>query len=102
MAANIVEEHTSKKCSPYATVPNIDEVNQLDKRQGVEPFKISLRFRFKKFYFSRFRFKTFQKFKFRFGSGSVALKFKGSGSVWVHRNHIFKVQVWFRFTTSKF
>ena len=38
--------------------------------QGVEPFKISL----------RFRFKTFQKFGFRFGSGSVAPKFKGSGS----------------------
>ena len=28
-----------------------------------------------------FRFKTFQKFGFRFGSGSVAPKFKGLGSV---------------------
>ena len=27
-----------------------------------------------------FRFRTFQKFGFRFGSGSVAPKFKGSGS----------------------
>ena len=50
----------------------------------------------------RFRCKTFQKFGCRFGSGSVAPKFKGSGSVRVHRNQIFKVQVRFRFTTSKF
>ena len=48
----------------------------------------------------RFRFKTFQKFGFRFGSGSVAPKFKGS--VRVYRNQIFKVQVRFRFTKSKF
>ena len=41
----------------------------------------------------RFRFKTFQKFGFRFGSGSVAPKFKGLGSVRVHQNQIFKVQV---------
>ena len=43
------------------------------KKQGVESFKILL----------RFKFKTFQKFGFRFGSGSVATKFKGSGSVQV-------------------
>ena len=50
----------------------------------------------------RFRFKIFQKFEFRFGSGWVAPKFRGSGSVRVHRNQIFKVQVRFRFTKSKF
>ena len=49
----------------------------------------------------RFRFKTFQKFGFRFGSGLVAPKFKGSGSVRVHQNQIFKVQVRFRFTEKK-
>ena len=38
-----------------------------------------------------FRFKTFQIFGFRFGSGSVAPKFKGSGSVRVHRNQTLKV-----------
>ena len=62
--------------------------------QGVEPFKISLRFRFK--------FKTFQKFGFRFGSGSVAPKFEGSNSVQVHRFEILKVRVRFRFNDLKF
>ena len=50
----------------------------------------------------RFRFKTFQKFGFRFGLGSVAPKFKGLGSVQVHRFEILKVLVWFRFNDLKF
>ena len=62
--------------------------------QGVEPFKTSLRLRFK--------FKTFQKFGFRFGSGSVAPKFKGLGSVQVHRFEILKVRIRFRFNDLKF
>ena len=45
-------------------------------KQEVEPFEISLRFRFKKFNFLtvqfRFRFKTFEKYGFRFDSGSLA------------------------------
>ena len=67
---------------------------QLQKKQRVEPFRISLLF--------RFRFKTFQKFGFRFGSGSVAPKFKGLGLVQVQKFEILKVRVRFRFNDLKF
>ena len=50
----------------------------------------------------RFRFKAFQKFGFRFDPGSVAPKFKGSGSVQVHRFEILKIRVRFRFDDLKF
>ena len=47
----------------------------------------------------RFGLNTFQTFGFRFGSGSVAPKFKGSGSVQVHKFEILKVR--FRFNDFK-
>ena len=62
--------------------------------QGVEPFKISLRF--------RFRFKKFNFQRFSSGSGSRLFKNLGSGSVQVHRFEILKVRVQFRFNDLKF
>ena len=60
--------------------------------QGVEPFKISLRFRFKKFYFERFSS----------GSGSRLFKNLSSGSVRVQLLRNLEVRARLEFIETKF
>ena len=62
--------------------------------QGVEPFKISLRF--------RFRFKKFYFLRFSSGSSSRLFKNLGSGSVRVQLHQNLKVRVRFGFIKTKF
>ena len=68
--------------------------------QGVEPFKISLRFRLKKFNFQRVSSGSGSRLFKNLGSGSGSVAPKLEGSVQVHRFEILKVLVRFRFNDS--